>query len=389
LPAPLETQVPAPLGAQTAAEETRVPIRFEGHQLGELRVAAGMDQGLLDRALRQLALAPEWAQLGAELAALGPHRLPIAARVAAVAAGGGRGVTAEEEERFARWFGGVVDEAVRRGGLPAAVAIWTVLAGDSHVDGAGVRAARCPAVAEVPTPPRGFVFEPEEPGAELLDPDEVAAFLAGLRAAAPGYIYTAIACAAEDDLRDLREIAAADARALEEFRPWGVDLGAGAGAAEALEDARAMLTYRRLSSAEACSGVADWAHGFAGVVIEHALPPVLRVGAIAWLARVALGAGEGDAAGDGGCEGDGGAEGEAARGDDGAPHACSIARHGIALEAAGWRVVELRPSGADELALWRVTIERYDGAMAMTVRDAISPDVAIEELLRYMQVDAG
>jgi hypothetical protein len=49
-----------------------------------------------------------------------------------------------------------------------------------------------------------------------------------------------------------------------------------------------MLTCRQLSNAEACSGVADWAHGFAGMVAEHAIPPVFRIGASAWLARVAL-----------------------------------------------------------------------------------------------------
>ena len=38
---------------------------------------------------------------------------------------------------------------------------------------------------------------------------------------------------------------------------------------------------------EACSGFADWADGFAGMIAEHALPPVLRIDAVAWLARVA------------------------------------------------------------------------------------------------------
>ena len=388
-----------------------MPIWFEGQHLGELHVAAGVQQVLLEQALRQLAVSTEWVQLGARLAALGPHRLSIAARAAAAAAGGGRGVTAEEEERVARWFGGIVDEAVRRGGLPAAVAIWTVLAGDSNADAVGGRSARCPAIAEVPSPPRGFAFEPGElgeprapagegpieQGEEPLDSAEATAFIAKLRAAAPGYIYTAIAGASEEDLRDLREIIAADGRALEEFRPWGVDLSADAPAAEVLEDARSMLTYRQLSSAEACSGFADWACGFAGMVAEHALPSVHRIGAVAWLARVALrAAGAGAAAGAAANEGDraegegeGAGEGETTRGDDRAAQGSSLARHGIALEAAGWHVAELRPSGVDELALWRATIERYDGAMTMTVRDSIAPDAAIEELLRYAQADAG
>ncbi len=49
-----------------------------------------------------------------------------------------------------------------------------------------------------------------------------------------------------------------------------------------------MLTRRRLSNTAACGGFADWAHGFAGLVAEHAIPPVFRIGAIAWLASVAL-----------------------------------------------------------------------------------------------------
>ena len=49
-----------------------------------------------------------------------------------------------------------------------------------------------------------------------------------------------------------------------------------------------MSPLNHLSDAEACSGVADWAHGFAGMVAEHAIPPVFRIGASAWLARVAL-----------------------------------------------------------------------------------------------------
>ena len=372
-----------------------MPIRLDGQYVGELHVSADTDPVLLARALRQLAVPPEWAQLGAKLGALGPHRLSIAAR-AATAAAGSRGVTAEEEEHITHWFGGIVDDALRRGGLPAAAAIWAVLAGDSHVDPVNVRAARCPAVAEVPAPPRGFAFEPAEtggPGEATLDPDEVTAFLAKLRAAAPRYVHTAIACASDDDLHDLRELTVADERALEEFRPWGVDL-ADAPATEALEDARSMLTYRQLSSAEACSGFADWAQGFAGMVTEHALPPVVRIGAIAWLARVALRAEDevlriaappaGDAASN-----DARPACKAARSDDRAPRGCSLVRHGITLEAAGWHLVEVRPSGTDELALWRVTVERYDQAMAMSLRDAADPDAAIEELIRYAQVDAS
>ena len=389
-----------------AAAAMTVPIRIDGQPLGELLVPADTDQMLISRVLRQLALPAEWAQLGARLAALEPHRLPIAARAATAATGGGRSVTAEDEARIAQWFGGIVDEAIRRGGLPAAVAIWTILVGDSHIDPLGGRTARCPAMAEVPPPPPAFAFEPGEPdgpGEVALDPAEVGAFLAKLCAAAPRYVHTAVACASEADLHDLREITTADVRALEEFRPWGVDLGADGLATEALEDARSMLTYRHLSNTEACSGFADWAHGFAGMVAEHALSPVLRIGAITWLARVALRAeGEGAAGTAPPIQIDAasaspeptGEAGEADEADDArpapdrAPHVCQMASQGLALDAAGWKIIEVRPSSTAPLVLWRVTIERYDQAMTMTLRDASNPDVAIEELLRHVQVDA-
>jgi hypothetical protein len=63
--------------------------------------------------------------------------------------------------------------------------------------------------------------------------------------------------------------------------------------------------------------------------------------------------------------------------------------HVIALDALGWRVVELRPSLIDgEVALWRVTAERadLDAYMRMTAAD---PGVALAELVRYASVDAS
>jgi hypothetical protein len=273
------------------AEGGRVPIKFDGQWLGDLHLRPDLDPKLLGRALEQLAAPADWCRLGADLAALGPHRLAIAARAAAAAAGGGPGVSAEEADRLARWFGSVVDEAIRRGGLSAAIAIWLVLAGDSHVDPVREWTARCPHVAEVPLPPKGFSFEPDEPdrpGGVSPDPDEVATFLGRLRVAATGYVHTAIACASDAELHELRELTQADAGALEKFRPWGIDLTGDVPASKALENARSVLTYRQLSMAEACNGFAEWADGFASMVAEHALPPVVRIGAVAWLARVAL-----------------------------------------------------------------------------------------------------
>ncbi len=56
-----------------------------------------------------------------------------------------------------------------------------------------------------------------------------------------------------------------------------------------------------------------------------------------------------------------------------------------ALEAIGWRVTELRPAIDHEM--WRVTIERTDFAVTMSVT-ATDPEVAFEELARYTAVDA-
>jgi hypothetical protein len=377
----------------------RVPITFEGQHLGDLHVPPVTDPALVDRAkeqIAQLAALPEWSKLGTDLAARGPHRLAIAARAATAAATGGRGVSADEEDRIAQWFGGIVEEAIRRGGLPAAAAIWVVLAGDSHDDPLYGRSARCPAIAAVPPPPE-VSFELGEPGAPSAvtpDPDAVAAFLTKLRAAAPGYVYTALACASGADLHDLREIMGADDHALEEFRPWGVELAAETPASELLEDARSILTCRQLSNTEACGGVADWAHGFAAMVAEHALPPVLRIGAVAWLARVALRSADDTAAsvtlpseGDAACALRRPAE-DPAPGDEqgaqGSP-ARSLVQHCVALEAAGWRVVTLRPNGTDEPLLWRVTIERHDEAMTMTMSKVADPEAALAELVRYVQ----
>jgi hypothetical protein len=384
-------------------EVARVPVTFDGHHLGDLHVSPGTSPALVSRALGQLAVPAEWSQLGADLAALGPHRLAIAARAATAAAGGGRGANAEEADHIAQWFCGLVDEAIHRGGLPAAVAIWVVLAGDSQADPVSGRSARCPSVAEVPLPPTGFSFEPGEPsspgesaqpGQPTPDPDEVAAFLAGLRAAAPGYVHTAIACASDSDLRELREIVLADDHALEELRPWGIDLAADVPASASLEDARSMLTYRRLSSIEACSGFADWAHGFAGMVAEHALPPALRIGAVAWLARVALGPADAAACACPAREAEAASAAlppaaDAAPDNDHAAPARPLVRHCLALEAAGWHVTELRPHGITEPLLWRVTIERYDENLTMTIPEAADPEAALADLLRYVQADAS
>lgn len=69
-------------------------------------------------------------------------------------------------------------------------------------------------------------------------------------------------------------------------------------------------------------------------------------------------------------------------------HGCPLAHYIAALEPVGWRVVEIRPNLTDgTAALWRVTIERHDRNVSMTVTEA-NPDEALAELTRYAQADA-
>ena len=73
------------------------------------------------------------------------------------------------------------------------------------------------------------------------------------------------------------------------------------------------------------------------------------------------------------------------------PHALPLVRHIFALEALGWHLVRLQPSGTGaevEATLWRATIERHDEGVSMSVTEA-DPDIALGELLRYAQVDAA
>ena len=66
------------------------------------------------------------------------------------------------------------------------------------------------------------------------------------------------------------------------------------------------------------------------------------------------------------------------------PHVTTI----VALGVSGWYVTEIRPDiSANEPVLWRVTIERYDQSMSITLTEA-DPDVALEELARYTAADA-
>jgi hypothetical protein len=92
------------------------------------------------------------------------------------------------------------------------------------------------------------------------------------------------------DVALLRDIVGADEQLLDELRPFGTraNLTEDRGPWEDLEDARATLIARYPSSDDVCSGVCAWASGMASAAYEHAVTPVLRIGAIAWLAHVGL-----------------------------------------------------------------------------------------------------
>ena len=215
----------------------------------------------------------DWIALGAELAERGAHRVALALRVARAAATGGRNVSIEEEGQIAAWFAGVVELALRRGREDAADAIWHIWHGDFQRDPIG-RSARCPAVA----------IAMEAPPGDLHFVDE-------LRAAAPGYVRTAIAGASDDEIDELRALVAADDEHLEAYRPYAAVPGARTWrgyAADPLESALAHLTRRRPTHEQITSAVAGWAYRFARLADEHTISPVRRIGAITWLARVAL-----------------------------------------------------------------------------------------------------
>jgi len=216
----------------------------------------------------------EWTALGASLLALpnGAHRVALAMHTARAAASGGIEIGADEARAMKQWLADTIDLAITRGGENAASAIWHVIAGDWQRDPSAIRPARCPAAARI------------EAGSGER---ELAAML---RTHARMYIRTVISGASGRDVALLREIVGADEQRLDELRPFGAcaNLIEDRAPWEDLEDARASLTARYPSADDVCSGVCAWASGMASAAYEHALTPVLRIGAIAWLAHVAL-----------------------------------------------------------------------------------------------------
>jgi hypothetical protein len=216
----------------------------------------------------------EWTALGASLLALpnGAHRVALAMRTARAAASGGIEIGVDEARAMEQWLVDTIDLAIASGGENAASAIWYVISGDWQHDPSAIRSVRCPSAAMIET------------GAGERR------FVAALRTHAPMYIRTVMSGASQRDVALLREIVGADEQALDELHPFGTcaNLTEDRAPWEDLEDARAILTARYPSPDDVCSGVCAWASGMAAAAHKYALTPVLRIGAIAWLARVAL-----------------------------------------------------------------------------------------------------
>jgi hypothetical protein len=226
-------------------------------------------------------LAAQWTALGTELAAW-PHRLALALHVARATTSGGGRLTPHEEDALAQWFGGIIDEGIRRSGgvqtgldhrrgtdNPFCRAAWYVLHTDWHRHPLRIRPPRCPAMATVPGP--------GDPG-----------FVDAFRAAAPGYLRTVIAGASDHNVEELALLLTLGERALDEqFRPFGavyteeVPL-------QHMERALEQLSRRYYTSEDICDGVEAWASAFDALVVAHDIPPVKRIGAVVWLACVGL-----------------------------------------------------------------------------------------------------
>jgi hypothetical protein len=286
---PAATPVPRPEPVRLAPLAASAELLVERARAAGLASVAELPEWIRARATAPepgTTIAPpgfaEWSAFGAGLAKR-PHRLALALRVARAATTGGGQLTAHEEDAICSWCVGVVDLAIERTGGPqpgrlggddnaAASTIWHVLVADAHADPRVTRPARCPAVAACPAPGERD-------------------FLAGLRAAAEGYVRTAIVGASPAEVDALCSLLVASDATLETYRPFNGPFGSdehNTHAAEVLEPALASLVKRRISNAEICSGVAGYASGWAQIASEHAIPPVARIGLIAWLAKVAL-----------------------------------------------------------------------------------------------------
>src|SRR5215212_12107268 len=70
------------------------------------------------------------------------------------------------------------------------------------------------------------------------------------------------------------------------------------------------------------------------------------------------------------------------------PHEHPVVSHLVALDAAGWHVVEMRPEGScDDVPLWYVAITRFDLDTTISVWGG-ELGSALAELVRYASADA-
>ncbi|HWU91465.1 MAG TPA: hypothetical protein VN253_29560 [Kofleriaceae bacterium] len=122
-PPPVEPPPSAP-GDCTPWGVAAVRVPYRG---GYILAAPGTDPAPLIKALDEHRQPRDWAALGADLAALGPHRIRIAMLIARAVLG--RGVSPEEDDQLAAWLTRIIVELVARAGGVYRVIAWISRAG--------------------------------------------------------------------------------------------------------------------------------------------------------------------------------------------------------------------------------------------------------------------
>jgi hypothetical protein len=227
------------------------------------------------------AVSAAWMALGTSIAAAGPHRLALAAHVAAQNTLGPT-IAAEEEEEIVRYFGDAIERAVALTGgpqpnfpggesrdtSPASAAVWFLLQAD-RAHGRSL-VCRCPAIETVPPPGD-------------------AGHLAAMRAGVEGYARTVLSSCTESDLALIRRIVDGAPEEIDELcRPLGTYFGEDCPDESGRDAALENLPRRYATNGEICAGVEGWASWFSDERAEHDIPPVYRLAVIAWLAYAAL-----------------------------------------------------------------------------------------------------
>ena len=98
-----------------------------------------------------------------------------------------------------------------------------------------------------------------------------------------------LASACGEDVDEIRKLARAGVDELDEYRPFAGPYVIGdTPATEKMERALRDLTRTRPTTDQVCSGFEDWARAFEQISREHNVHAVNRIGAVVWLAKVAL-----------------------------------------------------------------------------------------------------